>query len=222
MDSRAESDRASTSSTRRSGVPCYSGTVLASSNGRESSPCTSDRTRRSLSLNAHEELESRAGWPRNAAPVSNRFVIALVLAMGASILVAGCTSSPAKATDRTEYLLGVGKVNGLGDVLVDARGKTLYLYEPDHQGPSRCTGFCAEQWPPVTVSDGTSLKDIGPGVDANMVGTVRRADGTIQVTYDGWPLYSWRLDYAPGQATGQGDDMGLWQAIAPDGKAASP
>lgn len=101
----------------------------------------------------------------------------------------------------------------LGEVLVDADGMTLYVFEPDERGPSTCVDACAANWPPLIVDD---APEAGEGVDPSMLGTVERDDGTMQVTYDGWPLYGWIADDAPGDVTGQGVED-VWWVIAADG-----
>lgn len=108
-------------------------------------------------------------------------------------------------------------VPGLGEIVVDGKGFTLYIYAPDHQGPSQCTEFCAQQWPPLVLPPGVDRPEAGPGVTAARLGTVRRANGQLQETYNGWPLYLWQGDLAPGQATGQADAMGLWYAVSVTG-----
>ena len=135
-------------------------------------------------------------------------------------VLGGCSTPRAAAKTELGYEIGVGNVAGLGRVLVNARGETLYLYVPDHQGSaSFCNGFCARQWPPMIASPGWEGARFGPGVDAALVGAIRRADGVLQMTYNRWPLYRWRLDLLPGEASGQGQDMGLWYAISPSGRA---
>lgn len=113
-------------------------------------------------------------------------------------------------------VLSVASLQGVGRVLVDGDGKVLYLYVPDRQHLSRCTGSCAVQWPPLLAAPRQHL-GLGPGVRRSLVGWVTRADGARQLTYNGWPLYSYRLD-APGSASGEEDDMGLWQAVSPKGQ----
>jgi len=99
----------------------------------------------------------------------------------------------------------IGNVSGLGGVLVDGKGLTLYQFAADIQGaPSKCVGLCAVQWPPLTLPPGTEAPIAGPGVKSGLLGTASRPDGSIQITYNGWPLYTWPQDTAPGQATGQG------------------
>jgi predicted lipoprotein with Yx(FWY)xxD motif len=101
----------------------------------------------------------------------------------------------------------------LGDVLVDGDGMTLYMFEPDEQGDPTCYDDCAEAWPPLLTGDEPAA---GDGADAALVGTAQRDDGTTQVTYDGWPLYRWAADEAPGDTTGQGFND-IWWVLDADG-----
>ncbi len=88
--------------------------------------------------------------------------------------------------------------SNLGDILTDQDGNTLYLFTPDAQGPSVCNGPCAEAWPPLLEAVA------GDGIDASLLGTATRDDGIEQVTYNGWPLYYFAADGAPGDVNGQG------------------
>lgn len=97
----------------------------------------------------------------------------------------------------------------LGEVLVGPDGRTLYMFDPDAQGDSTCYDQCATAWPPLTLDDGAEPA-AGEGVDAALLGTTERTDGTTQVTYDGWPLYYWAQDAAPGDATGQAVNDVWW------------
>lgn len=97
----------------------------------------------------------------------------------------------------------------LGEVLVGPEGMTLYMFDPDAQGDSTCYDQCATAWPPLTLDDGAEPA-AGEGVDAALLGTTERTDGTTQVTYDGWPLYYWAQDAAPGDATGQAVNDVWW------------
>jgi predicted lipoprotein with Yx(FWY)xxD motif len=102
----------------------------------------------------------------------------------------------------------------LGNVLVDAEGNTLYMFEQDSGGTSSCEGGCAEQWPPLE-TDGEPTA--GDGADAALLGTTDRSDGTTQVTYDDLPLYTYAPDGGPGDTTGQGVG-GVWWVVAPTGE----
>ncbi len=104
----------------------------------------------------------------------------------------------------------------LGNVLVDARGRTLYLFEADKGPMSACAGACASVWPPLMTTGNPSA---GPGVAASKLGTTKRSDGATEVTYNGHPLYTYAGDSAPGQTSGQGlDDYGAeWYALSAGG-----
>lgn len=135
--------------------------------------------------------------------------------LAAVIGVAGCGS--AAATSAPVYQIQARTIGGLGKIITDGKGLTLYMYAPDHQGTSQCSAFCAQQWPPLLLPSGVDKPIAGPGVVASLLGTVRRSDGRLQATYNGWPLYLWIGDTAPGQATGQADDMGLWYVLSATG-----
>ncbi|WP_447003542.1 COG4315 family predicted lipoprotein [Saccharothrix isguenensis] len=110
----------------------------------------------------------------------------------------------------------VGKsVPKMGDVVQDGDGRTLYRFDKDTPTPakSNCEGQCAVTWPPVLSSGAPQLQ----GVDPALVSTVKRADGSEQVTLDGWPLYTYAKDEAPGQWKGQGVG-GTWFVVQPNGK----
>jgi len=100
-----------------------------------------------------------------------------------------------------------------GNILVNAQEMTLYLYTKDAPGFSTCTGACAKPWPPLVALSGTPTE--GPGVTGKF-GTLRRPDGTLQVTSNGQPLYLYAGDQKPGEATGEGVDM-VWFTVRPWG-----
>jgi predicted lipoprotein with Yx(FWY)xxD motif len=139
--------------------------------------------------------------------------LSAALAIGAA--ATGCGAAPAASLPRYEVL--ASSIPGLGKVITDGEGRTLYMYAPDRRGVSRCYGLCAQQWPPLVLPHGMAHPRAGPGVRADLLGTVRRANGQLQETYGGWPLYLWIGDTAPGQATGQADDMGLWYVLSVTG-----
>ena len=89
----------------------------------------------------------------------------------------------------------------LGKILVDSSGRTVYLFEKDKGARSACAGACAQSWPPRTVS---GRPKAGAGVSAKLLGTTRRSDGTLEVTYAGHPLYLFSGDMSAGDTNGQG------------------
>ncbi|MFJ2770372.1 SCO0930 family lipoprotein [Streptomyces sp. NPDC087300] len=115
--------------------------------------------------------------------------------------------------------LAVWDSKKLGKVVTDSAGFTLYRFDKDTAQPpkSSCAGACLKAWPAVA-ADGAKA---APGVDASLLGEVTTADGTKQLTIDGWPMYRYAQDTKPGDAKGQGVG-GTWYAAAPDGKKAAP
>jgi predicted lipoprotein with Yx(FWY)xxD motif len=142
-------------------------------------------------------------------------VLAGALLAGGSLTA--CATGPPQSSFPV-YELRVATFPGLGRFLVDGRGFTLYAYRPDRQGRPACTGLCGQQWPPLLLPSGLTTIPSGPGVRASLIGTTVGEHGSAQLTYRGWPLYRWDGDTSPGRVTGQGDDMGLWGVISPDGQ----
>ncbi|WP_405014041.1 hypothetical protein [Kitasatospora sp. NBC_01539] len=107
---------------------------------------------------------------------------------------------------------------GLGTVVTDGAGYTLYRFDLDTAAPSasHCDGACATLWPPVPAAGDHPKVD---GVDAALVSSVTRADGTRQLTLKGWPLYRYAPDTRPGDTKGQGV-KGTWWAVTPSGAKA--
>ncbi len=106
----------------------------------------------------------------------------------------------------------------LGQILVDGSGRTLYLFQKDQPNQSACAGACAAAWP-VDQSAGTPKA--ASGVKASMLGTIKRSDGTTQVTYNKHPLYYYSGDSGPGQQSGQNLNAfgAKWNVVAPAGGA---
>jgi len=162
-------------------------------------------------------------------------------ALAATLVVAGCgsdsqsNSAPAGAKQSADSSYGYdyGKQDSAGGesktgsaltikaangMLADAEGRTLYLWEADQGDQSACDGPCAQTWPPLT-TDGKPAA--GDGIKADLLGTSKRADGTLGVTYAGHPLYYFSGDQAAGDANGKGSDGfgAKWWPVAPDGAA---
>jgi len=118
----------------------------------------------------------------------------------------------------TAMTVKIAKVAGVGTVLVNSGGQTLYVFSKDHHATSKCSGACATSWPPLVVSHKPVA---GTGVDKALLGTVRRAGHKLQVTYGHWPLYTFAGDSSPGQAHGKGITGfgGTWTTIGVSGSA---
>ncbi len=128
------------------------------------------------------------------------------------------TATPA-ASSSGATTVSLGKNDTLGSFLVDAKGMTLYLFTKDTPNTSVCYDKCATAWPPLLT---TGAPAVGEGVDGSKLGTTTRTDGSTQVTYNGWPLYYYAKDKAPGDVTGQ--DVGsVWYVVSAAGdKITSP
>ena len=103
-----------------------------------------------------------------------------------------------------------------GKLLASSGGLTLYHYTDETRGKIDCKGGCAKLWPPLLVKSGAK-PTAGPGLVASKLGTIRRPDGGLQVTYNGWALYRYAPDTKAGDVKGQGVEH-AWFAISPAGK----
>lgn len=104
--------------------------------------------------------------------------------------------------------------SALGSILVDAAGKTVYGFKADAAGTSTCYDECAANWPPLLATDAASA---GTGLDAALLTTIDRTDGTKQLKYGDWPLYYFAADAAAGDTNGQGKGD-VWYVVGADGK----
>jgi predicted lipoprotein with Yx(FWY)xxD motif len=127
---------------------------------------------------------------------------------GASATTAAAKGAATISTRKTD----------LGTILVDSKGRTIYLWVADKGTKSTCNGGCAVAWPPVLT---TGKPKAGKGVKAALLGTTKRQDGKTEVTYKGHPLYTFFEDKAPGDTTGQGSNGfgALWWVVSPSGQA---
>jgi len=121
-------------------------------------------------------------------------------------------ASPSPAPAESQAAVATTE-SSLGQTLVDAEGRTLYAFTKDKGGKSSCYGDCEATWPALTVQGSPSA---GDGVEASLLATSDRKDGSAQVTYKGMPLYHFSGDQQPGDTNGQGVG-GLWFAVTPDG-----
>jgi len=127
---------------------------------------------------------------------------------------AGESSPEASSSAPAEEPVLAAADSDLGEIVVDVEGMTVYVFDKDTpgSGTSACTGGCLEAWPAVVAdSDSPTVEGV-----SGEVGTITRDDGTLQVTLEGYPLYLWQDDTAPGDTTGQGV-QGVWWVVTPDG-----
>ncbi len=114
----------------------------------------------------------------------------------------------------TEATINVANDPKLGQILVDGKGMTLYIFTKDTPDKSNCSANCLKVWPPLLTQGQPTL---GSGVDASMIGNTTLADGSKIVTYNHMPLYLYTPDTKPGDTNGQGVG-GVWFVIAPNGQ----
>jgi predicted lipoprotein with Yx(FWY)xxD motif len=165
-----------------------------------------------------------------------------VVAVVGAGLIAGCgggsSSSATTATEATKstaappvakpppnaeegtVFVSLGSAAGLGQVLVDSEGHTLYAFSGDSGETPTCEAACAKAWPPLVDENGEP--EPSNGTSAARLGTVTRPDGTEQVTYAGHPLYAFGGDKQPGEANGNGSTAfgGTWTALKGSGSPA--
>ena len=128
------------------------------------------------------------------------------------------TTKSGSATTNSAALTAA-KVDKVGTVVTDNKGYVLYRFDQDSAKPTKvtCYGNCAKLWPAATTTDAKNVTV--KGVDKKLVSTVKRSDGTTQITLAGWPLYRYAKDDEPKEAYGQGVD-GTWFAATPTGAKA--
>ncbi|HEY7942652.1 MAG TPA: hypothetical protein VID25_11950 [Candidatus Limnocylindrales bacterium] len=114
---------------------------------------------------------------------------------------AAATATPGASTGGGSTVTIGMATTSLGAVLVGPNGLTLYIHAGDSATSSACNGACATAWPPLAVASGQTAA-LASGITGTL-GTLTRTDGTVQVTFDGMPLYGWKNDKAAGDTTGQ-------------------
>ena len=161
--------------------------------------------------------ESRAVRPVVSARRLGRVYLTGVLAAAVLVLTAAVLTTGAVAASHTGAVVKLGRSN-LGRIIVDSHGRTLYLFARDKRGKSTCYGTCASYWPPLITPGKPRASS---GARSELVGTTRRKDGKLQVSYHGHPLYRFFGDGGAGQITGEGlnDFGGRWYAVSAAGSA---
>jgi len=138
-----------------------------------------------------------------------RWVLPLV---GVGVIGVGAAMAATTTVHASKGTVNLVKSSKYGMVLVGATGHTLYRYTPDKKGKTNCTGQCSAYWPPLMAKGKVTA---GAGANAKLVGTIKRGSG-LQVTYAGWPLYTYVGDKAAGQMTGEGF-MKTWYVVSATG-----
>ena len=157
---------------------------------------------------------------------SSNFLACLAALPLAALFLAACggsdaSGSAAPPTTANGRPATIGVANGgLGNVLVNSQGRTLYLFQKDSGTTSACAGECVNEWPPLRANG--KLTE-GSGASASLAGTSMRSDGTQQVTYNGHPLYLFEGDKKPGDTNGEGVNAfgGNWYALSAAGTQVS-
>jgi len=146
--------------------------------------------------------------------LNRKAVLAAVVALA---LAAAGVAAAAAVTSGSSGTVTLHKTK-LGKVLATRAGMTLYLFKADKRGKSACYGQCATYWPPLMKKGKLTA---GTGLKSKLLGTTKRKNGKLQVTYAGHPLYRFKLDKAAGQVAGQGQDFfgGKWYALSSAGRA---
>jgi len=113
--------------------------------------------------------------------------------------------------------ISVKSVPGVGTVLVNGQGQTLYMLTSEKNGKITCTqaNGCTQAWPETVLPNGATAATVGSGVQSSLLGTVKDASGNLEVTYNRWPLYTFAGDSGPGVAKGQGLTSfgGIWYVL---------
>ena len=156
---------------------------------------------------------------RSVGPIAAALFVSM--ACGGSGVTAGAAASPtASETGMMHHVALDVASSRFGEVLVDGQGRALYLFAADTTSDSACYGACATAWPPLLTDKGAKV-DAMHMATAALTGTTTRKDGTIQVTYNGHPLYYFQGDTQPGQITCQAvvNFGAAWYVVDPHGNA---
>lgn len=161
---------------------------------------TSTDETRSAENSAATSEENRSAEAETAATETER---------SATAMTENQTGGPIDVVESQEY----------GRYIADSEGRAVYLLEADSQGRSTCYDECADTWPPLEAEQ-EQIRTVSAGQQQNMLGTIERDDGTLQVTYNGHPLYYYEKDDGPSEVSGQDvqDEWGEWYLVTPAGE----
>jgi len=162
--------------------------------------------------------------------LSTRRALIVFLAVGAAASACGSSSSKTSSASGSSATTAVSSggitvsaanVPGVGMVLVNGDGRTLYMLTSEQGGKITCTDSngCTKVWPDTELPKGVTAATAGSGIDASKLSTVKDASGSLYVTYGGWPLYTYSGDTGSGKANGQGIQSfgGTWWVLSPAG-----
>jgi predicted lipoprotein with Yx(FWY)xxD motif len=123
------------------------------------------------------------------------------------------------STESSSVVVMTRTLPKLGTILVNSKGRTLYMFVPDKQKKVTCVGACAAVWPPLKIAKGAKAVAKG-AVKKSLLRSDKDAAGGYVVTYNGWPLYTYVSDTSAGEANGQALNLngGLWYVLSPSGK----
>ncbi len=165
-------------------------------------------------------------FPRSGVVVASSLALAALAGCGSSSSSSSTSSTTAASPASTAAATASGvkvasaTVSGLGTVLVDSKGHTLYIFEPDNKTKVTCVSSCAVVWPPLKLAAAGTTAQAGGEVKASMLSSAPDPEGGSVVTYAGWPLYAYAGDSSAGTTSGQGlnTNGGLWYVISAAGQ----
>jgi predicted lipoprotein with Yx(FWY)xxD motif len=178
---------------------------------------------------------SKKEFARRRGPLRS-WLLAGGLALGTAVSAAACgssssgtaASSPGSSAPAAAATISTKSVHGVGTVLVNGQGRTLYMLTSEKGGKNTCTqaNGCTQAWPETLLANGVTTAKAGSGVQSSLLGTVKNTSGHLEVTYNHWRLYTFAGDSGPGAAKGQGLSSfgGTWYVLNGSGNpvTASP
>lgn len=159
-----------------------------------------------------------ASTSANAPTVSNSAIQTNSQGNTVSVPASASAGSSGSSSASSGPEINTATVTGLGTILVNSQGQTLYMFVPDKQSKVTCVGACASVWPPAALTTGQTAVASG-GAKSSLLGSDKNPSGGEVVTYNKWPLYTYVADTAAGTATGQAVNLngGLWYVMSPSG-----
>lgn len=160
-------------------------------------------------------VNTRFNLTKGARNVALGVLLSMALVTVLALVTWSVAQDAAGATADTSALT-LAESPDHGQYLTDNDGRAIYIFLNDTSGVSNCEGNCLQNWPPVLVPSMDELPTLPEGMDASLLGTVDRPDGTVQLVYNGWPLYYFVADTAEGMTAGQGQGD-VWYLLSTEG-----